>query len=53
MEKWYVTHIYAGENYLMRGPHGPKGEPKECHHFSCERCANVARDILNRGQSNE
>ncbi len=52
MEDWYVTHIYTNENYLMCGPHSSGGEPKECHHFCCEECANVARDILNREQSN-
>jgi hypothetical protein len=47
---WYVVHIFESENYLCCGPHDEKtGSPKECIYFSCERCANLTRDILNSG----
>ena len=46
-EKWYVTHVFRGENYLAKGPHGDKGEPTSCFQMMWEGQANDVRDILN------
>jgi hypothetical protein len=52
-EKWSVVHIFQGENYLCCGPFDRlTGEPAEYIYFSCERCANLTRDILNVGETN-
>ena len=38
---WSVTHIYRGENYLVKGPFDKKGAPTECHWCFCDVIQNT------------
>ena len=46
--EWYVTHIYAGENYLERGPYDEDGIPATCLQMMWEGQANYLREYLNK-----
>ena len=48
---FYVTHIYAGENYLSRGPHDLTGRPEIIEWIEYEGTANDIRDKLNAGET--
>ena len=47
-EKWYVTHIYRGENYLAKGPHDENGKPAICLQMMWEDQANYLKNFLNQ-----
>ncbi len=49
--RFYVTHIYAGENYLSRGPHDCTGKPEIIEWIEWEGTANDIRDKLNAGET--
>lgn len=46
-EKWYVTHVFRGENYLGRGPYDENGEPADFLQMMWEGQAQYLRDLLN------
>ena len=48
---FYVTHIYAGENYLSCGPHDKYGKPAICQHIMDEWAANAMKNKLNNGET--